>query len=65
MTPKEIKQWKSLVNVARWGSLEDKRTVIVELDLLMAVDKLLEVPGWANEKQPDVEISKLEKEWDV
>lgn len=44
MTPEQIEQWNKLVNTNRWGlNLEQlsKLTVIVDLSLLLAVDKLL------------------------
>jgi hypothetical protein len=44
MTPEQIKKWNELVDPNRWGTnLEQlmKLTVIVDLSLLMAVDKTL------------------------
>lgn len=65
MTPEQIERWKRLVEVARWGMSEHK-TVIVELPLLKAVDKLLNerVPGW-DQSTTNVDVARLEKQWEV
>jgi len=44
MTPEQVKKWNELIDTKRWGlNLEqlNKLTVIVDLSLLLAVDKLL------------------------